>query len=364
MSNASGPIDNPIIINAVPEYGGTLIGAIVSAALWGISCMQMLIHVFSELRLRSLVAQALGTSHFSVPRRYPKASYKVVYVWVADTLVEALGFAGIFDQLIIRWGSIIAFDTIMRTLVDSSILPESGVDYACHYDIYEASSTCSTAMRKAMLSLSQLHASSSDYWSVDCMDSPYVNGLCRDSRQGAAATLASQRIVTVEIISRAIPAFVDIFIALWMTFLLWRSKERARVFRRSNRLILRLMLLTINAGIWTAVLSIIDLSLIAWNPGKLIFDAFEFPLASLYLNMLLASLNARRFLRRSGGSVGEVRLTALELDARSRQSTGLSFPLTSDSAALGRCEDSALAIRIDKSMTTHSDSDLERNAKN
>ncbi|EKM50942.1 uncharacterized protein PHACADRAFT_262847 [Phanerochaete carnosa HHB-10118-sp] len=327
----------------MPQYGGALIGAIVSAALWGISCMQMFMYFLNY-----------DSDRWSL-------KLLVVYVWVADTVVEILGFVGLFDQLITRWGSIIRFDTLMIGLVVRAALApliSTPVQMFFLYRIHRFSQSREWTMHAAMVFMAML----------SILQLPLITGVWTawvlKSREGVASTLASHRIVTIEIICRAIPAFVDIFIALWMTTLLWRSKERARVFRRSNRLILRLMLLTINAGIWTAVLSIIDLSLIAWNPGKLIFDAFDFPITPLYLNMLLASLNARRFLRRDAGSIGEVRVETLELDTRRRQSTGLALQRSSDSAALGGGKNPVLAVRIDKSMTTYSDDDLERDAGN
>lgn len=35
------PLDNPVVLNIMDLYGVMLVGTILSAALWGISCMQM-----------------------------------------------------------------------------------------------------------------------------------------------------------------------------------------------------------------------------------------------------------------------------------------------------------------------------------
>ncbi|EKM50944.1 uncharacterized protein PHACADRAFT_187582 [Phanerochaete carnosa HHB-10118-sp] len=358
MSNASVPLENPIIIDAMPQYGGALIGAIISTALWGISCMQMFMYFLN----------------FDSDRWTVKLF--VVYLWIADTVVEIVGFVGLFESLITRWGSIVAFESVVSGLViRTTLAPLISIPVQMFFlrRIYQFSRNREWIVRIAMIFMVRadcffdlymwVHVLNGMYKAILSISQlPLMTGAWTawvfNSGEDVALTLASHRVVTVEIISRAIPAFVDIFIALWMTILLWRSKERARVFRRSNRLILRLILLTINAGIWTALFSIIDLGLIAWNPSKLMMDAFDFPLSPLYFNMLLASLNARRFLRRDTGSIGKVRVETLELDTLQRPA-GLHFSRSSDNPALSGDKNPVLAIRIDKSMATHRDRDMD-----
>ncbi|KAI0942650.1 hypothetical protein AcW1_003223 [Taiwanofungus camphoratus] len=109
------------------------------------------------------------------------------------------------------------------------------------------------------------------------------------------AALGAEKMVAFETSIRATSAFVDVMIASLMTFLLVNTGRSS--FARSNKMIFRLVAVTINSGIWTAVVAIIDLSLIAAFPHGLQFCAFEFPLSSLYVNTLLANLNARQYLR-------------------------------------------------------------------
>ncbi|GJE83991.1 hypothetical protein PsYK624_000650 [Phanerochaete sordida] len=80
-----------------------------------------------------------------------------------------------------------------------------------------------------------------------------------------------------------------------MAFLL--QTKNHNLFRRTDKVILRLTILTINTGLWTAVLAIIDFSLIAWRPLNTVFVIFEYPLSALYLNTFLANLNARKYVR-------------------------------------------------------------------
>ena len=86
-------------------------------------------------------------------------------------------------------------------------------------------------------------------------------------------------------------------------------------------MIFRLIVLTINTGLWTAVFAILVLGLVRILPptvkfttayidslwtypvqyipyqNELIYTALDFPLTSLYLNSLLANLNAREYVR-------------------------------------------------------------------
>lgn len=92
-------------------------------------------------------------------------------------------------------------------------------------------------------------------------------------------------------------------------------------------MVMRLILITINTGLWTAVVALIDFSLvrslvkslvtcqslnfsrvlqIAAFPSGLYFCAFEFPLSSLYVNTLLANLNARSYLRQADADAPHV----------------------------------------------------------
>ncbi|KAI9460427.1 hypothetical protein HD554DRAFT_2028738 [Boletus coccyginus] len=86
----------------------------------------------------------------------------------------------------------------------------------------------------------------------------------------------------------------DVLIAASLCILLQRSRTG---FRRSDSLINKLMLFSINTGLLTSICAIASLvSIIAW-PDTFIYIAFYFCLGRLYCNSLLATLNARKLLR-------------------------------------------------------------------
>jgi hypothetical protein len=80
-----------------------------------------------------------------------------------------------------------------------------------------------------------------------------------------------------------------------MTYLLTKGERPA--FQRTQRMIYRLIMLTIVSGLWLSIFSILVLALVAALPSELWYCMFEFPLTSLYLSTLLANLNARQFVR-------------------------------------------------------------------
>lgn len=112
-----------------------------------------------------------------------------------------------------------------------------------------------------------------------------------------------QRMVSLALAIRLVPAFVDIVLAFWMGVLL-NAHRRHPTFGTTNRLLQRLILLSISTGGWTALVALVDFALIAWRPDSAYFLICEFPLASLYTNMVLANLNARRGLRTDGSNAG------------------------------------------------------------
>ncbi|KAJ6535179.1 hypothetical protein B0H10DRAFT_2145082 [Mycena sp. CBHHK59/15] len=80
-----------------------------------------------------------------------------------------------------------------------------------------------------------------------------------------------------------------------MIYLLLRPGTENQ-FANTQKVVVRLLILTVNSGAWTAVLAVLDLICIVAFPTDFTFLIFELPLCSLYLSTLLANLNARKFI--------------------------------------------------------------------
>ncbi|KAI0919553.1 hypothetical protein AcV5_001588 [Taiwanofungus camphoratus] len=245
------PVENPIVLNLMSSYGPILIGNVLSCVLWGIGCMQMFMYFFQAF----------------------------------DTANQVLTLVAMFPVLILQWGRVAGLSVTQPALVHHGWV--AGV----------------VAVGVQMFFVWRIYMFSGKKWKFPFLlvpialwqivgTIPYDVWIFTDD---SLAALGAEKMVAFETSIRATSAFVDVMIASLMTFLLVNTGRSS--FARSNKMIFRLVAVTINSGIWTAVVAIIDLSLIAAFPHGLQFCAFEFPLSSLYVNTLLANLNARQYLR-------------------------------------------------------------------
>lgn len=100
---------------------------------------------------------------------------------------------------------------------------------------------------------------------------------------------------TLSMCVNAVAAAGDILIAAFLCIFLQQSRTG---FSRSDNLINTLMLYSINTGLLTSICAAMSLiSIIAW-PDTFIYVAFYFVVGRLYCNSLLATLNARKGIRR------------------------------------------------------------------
>ncbi|KAJ3768467.1 hypothetical protein FB446DRAFT_774936, partial [Lentinula raphanica] len=78
-------------------------------------------------------------------------------------------------------------------------------------------------------------------------------------------------------------------------------KRKAQIFamNQTQKLITRLIVYSVNTGLWTAILSVFCVVTIMKYPTTFIFIGLYMPIASLYCNTLLANLNVRHYLRGS-----------------------------------------------------------------
>ncbi|KAJ3488102.1 hypothetical protein NLI96_g3072 [Meripilus lineatus] len=89
-------------------------------------------------------------------------------------------------------------------------------------------------------------------------------------------------------------AGADIIVTLSLCFYLSRQRS---VFKSTQSSIQSLMMYSINAGVLTSLCALACLICYATMPTTLIYEVFYFSLPKLFLNSLLAMLNARRSLR-------------------------------------------------------------------
>jgi len=101
----------------------------------------------------------------------------------------------------------------------------------------------------------------------------------------------------------------DAIIASALCILLAKSRTG---FRQTDSLVNILMVYTVNTGLLTSIVAAISLILYTVTPHNYIFLALYFNMSKLYLNALLATLNARSNLRNQmNGAIATIPLSGI-----------------------------------------------------
>ncbi|KAJ6562359.1 hypothetical protein B0H19DRAFT_1144253 [Mycena capillaripes] len=290
MASAPASLD----LNLQSTYGALLIGCFLSVAVWGVSFVQTFLY-------------------FMI---YDKDSWKlklmVLFLMTVDTANEILVLRSVWPALILHWGRIDILGKSEGTLelihhVWVAAIVAAGVQLYYAWRIYKLSG------HKLLLPclLMPLIA-----WQIIGLG-PY-NFLAL-GRSVVSAGKQTQQLTAVAISLRASGAAADILIAGAMIYLLCYPRTE---FQSTQKLVFRLLVISINSGAWTAVLAVLDFICILAFPVDFTFIIFELPICSLYLSTLLLSLNARKFIR-------NVPQTSIDLSdmSRDRNNGDISAPI-------------------------------------
>ncbi|KAI0759418.1 hypothetical protein BD413DRAFT_674980 [Trametes elegans] len=246
------------------SYGAILSGSLLSYAAWGISCVQLVFYCSQHQQRDSLTVQAF-----------------VVTLWLLDTITQFLNIASIWPILITGWGSVEALTrqgvtALHRTWIAAIIT--SCVQVYYFWRIYRFE-------KKRIYFLVALIPISIGQVAMTAV------ALGMNFRNLSRGPLHSKNITTVEVVTRALTALLDVSIMVLMVDLLLRHRHSE--LSRTRQIISRLIVLTVNTGVWTALAAITEFVLMLAYPDGLQFSVIEFFLSSLYLNALLANLNSR-----------------------------------------------------------------------
>ncbi|KAF4618339.1 hypothetical protein D9613_011699 [Agrocybe pediades] len=117
----------------------------------------------------------------------------------------------------------------------------------------------------------------------------YLGKSFRLANQNLSVAVSELHELTIAIAGWA--AVGDIVIAITMLHLLYTSRSG---YSATDSLINRLMMYTINTGLATSLCAILNVITAVVSPKNFIYSAFYFITAKLYVNAMLASLNARK----------------------------------------------------------------------
>ncbi|KAJ4490595.1 hypothetical protein J3R30DRAFT_3694290 [Lentinula aciculospora] len=110
-------------------------------------------------------------------------------------------------------------------------------------------------------------------------------------------TLTNEKGLSITV--NVLAAVGDTYIAGLLTLLLHTSRTG---FRRSDSIINKLIIFSINTGALTSLCAIASMLSILLAPETFIYISFFFCMGRLYANSLLATLNIRTLIRKEGGS--------------------------------------------------------------
>ncbi|KAF9222065.1 hypothetical protein BS17DRAFT_784363 [Gyrodon lividus] len=245
-------------------FGAFLIGVVISATLYGVTCVQTWYYY----------------GHYPSDPWYIKLLVAVVLA--SDTCHQALITHSLYIYLIKDFG-------IFQDLVD---LVWSLVIEVLFNGFTALMVQSFLAMRVYRLSNKSLLATGSVMLLVI---GEFVLVLVYVAKAIHIQTFAA--LTELEALSKAINGVAvagDVLIAVLLCSLLQRSRTG---FRRSDTMINKLILFSINTGLLTSVCAIASLVSISVWPDTFIYIAFYFSLGRLYCNSLLATLNARKGIR-------------------------------------------------------------------
>ncbi|TFK66269.1 hypothetical protein BDN72DRAFT_155995 [Pluteus cervinus] len=258
----------PPNVNLGPYSGVELLCTFAAMALWGIACMQTFLYFFKHqsdpLPLRLLVS----------------------YLWIMDTVHQCLIVSGSYKA-----------NVSGQVYVINNVRPE--------YVIQMLITSLVSAPAQGFFAY-RIWTFTKRGWVVPVIVIPaiafqLVDGILLvrynlDARLASQVTSSKSR--TLLITSFATSAIVDLFLSIGLCIALWRTYMRGgTALRRTTHMVYRVTLFSINTGSWTALVALLTIMSVVVYPGNFIYVGLYFLLSPMYCNSILASLNARSYLR-------------------------------------------------------------------
>jgi len=276
-------------INLSDSWGSTLAGVFVSLVLYGISILQTFLYYerYTEdtILLKSLVA----------------------WVFVLDTLHIFLICAGVWQYFVVHFGDDTFLASTHAPLVISLVVTSTVSSTVQSFFIYRIW-LCVFKWRlyyhhSGIGSVTRSHFR----WLLPAILMPFVvaqlvlGGLCTVVAMAFDTSLSAVSgplLSTAANAGNGVAMAVDITITISLCTLL--AMTRTGFHTDTDRMLLRLIFISVNTGLSSALFAFLSVILLVVYPTDLIFTALYYPLCTVYCNTILASLNVRSYVR--GGS--------------------------------------------------------------
>ncbi|KAH8109870.1 hypothetical protein DFH11DRAFT_1730779 [Phellopilus nigrolimitatus] len=240
--------------------GALFLSVMLSMALWGVGCVQ--IYYYFNM--------------YPEDKRWIKTL--VIVVWVFDSVHQGLLTHSCYTYLITNYGNPLFLTHVVRSLLVMVLM--SGVvcllvqSFLVHR-VWILSHKNIFVVSFLMLLVFGEFASVIVY---------FAKAAIYDSFVDLPLVFNESRAINI------LGASSDIIIAFTLIFLLQRSRTG---FSRSETIINRLILFTINTGLLTSLCALMSLIFVSLYPDSFIYIAFFVCVSKLYSNSLYATLNAR-----------------------------------------------------------------------
>ncbi|KAJ3737670.1 hypothetical protein DFJ43DRAFT_1045732 [Lentinula guzmanii] len=261
-----------------PTYGAYLWSAILCTSFWAITCVQVFIYFMRSSKDSKLI------------------KYMILSVWALDTIHEAMIVGSVHVYLVTNFGDFQSFMTVIPTMlleflfqvIASTITQGFFVwrifQLSTHYSLWSKVKSMRWLAFAIWVPFGCLQIGLCVLYIVKGLQSPTV------------LTLVSPFFYNQTIVYLVIASAVDLALSLTITVILYqlRHSELSQYSSTSSAL-KKLIIISINNGIWTALFAILDLILYVAYPTTTLYLIFDFTMCSLYTNTLLANLNARDY---------------------------------------------------------------------
>ncbi|KAI6045310.1 hypothetical protein EDC04DRAFT_2637151 [Pisolithus marmoratus] len=246
-------------------WGSMLAGIFASLILYGVSILQTFIY------------------YVQYPKDRTSLKFLVFAVFLLDTLHQFLACAGIWSYLVQYYGDFANLLVMHPPLLLATVVTSL------------VSFTVQSFFVWRIWSLSRGHPK----WIIPLILMPFViaqpdytvEGLITPTVEAVSGPL----LMKLANASNGTAAAVDVTIAITLCTLL--AMGRTGFSDRTERILFRLIIVSVNTGLWTALFGLLAVILLVTLPQDLVFSGLYFPLCTLYCNTLLATLNVRRFVR-------------------------------------------------------------------
>ncbi|THU96104.1 hypothetical protein K435DRAFT_665112 [Dendrothele bispora CBS 962.96] len=243
--------------------GAMFIGMVVGLVLWGFSCLQVWFY-FDNYKSDPVLLRTV-----------------VFLTWLSDTIHQTLVVHVVYTYVIAFFGDVGHLDKVIWSVyIEVLFCAFTGflVQSFFAYRIWQCG-YCKIPLipTKILLVVAELFTS--------------VAYVCQGLAQGLHTYEQLKQLKALSMTVNVLAASGDVVLSVSISYMLTASKTG---FTRSNHLINRLVLFSINTGLLTSLCACCSLLFILVLPNTFWYFAFYFVISRFYSNSLLATLNARR----------------------------------------------------------------------